>query len=809
MDGWWQDVRQSVRGLVARPGFTIVAVLTLALGTGITTATFSAVHSVLLRQLPYRDSDRVVTLYQLDSQDGVRSEGVSAANIRDLAESSALLASVGVADPWSHDLMEDGRAVSLRSWAVSEGFFEAIGAQPALGRLFTPEEYFPTDEGSAPVVVMSHATWQSRFGGDPAIVGRAIVLDGLARTVVGVLPPRFKFPTAAELWSPRPDRPWDAGGRASSYLTGVARLESGVTFAQAQSETSRIAAGLAEQYPSTNGNVEIRLMPLRQHLFGDVQSPLFVLMGAVGLVLMIAVANVTGLQLARGMVRTREYALRGALGASAQRLLRLATVESLLLAVAGCLVGVGFAYGGVEMIRILAPEHLPRIDELAIDRTVLLFAVGVSVASALVAGMLPAASAAGTDLRTAISEGTPATTHGVRTNRLRDWLVVGEIALALVLSIGAGLLLRSFDRLMSNELGFVPDARLAVQVFAYDQDGAVVADFLQRSLEEIEAVPGVDAVAATTNMPLADDQTIAAIDTNVPFTIEDRAVPLEGQEPIAAVSTITDDYADVLGIRLARGRGFSTADNPQSPPVIMINEALARRHFREEDPVGKRLTIRFGQPVSAEIVGVLADVRPGGYESEPRPEAYFPFSQRPSGSLTYIVRTAVDPAGLALPVQEAIWRVNPAQAVWAVRTMPDLLWDWTKERSFSMALLITFAALALALAAIGVYGLMSFSVGQRVGEFGIRRALGAEPGDILRMMLRRGALLGMAGIALGLAGSLALTGLLRGMLVGVGAFDTVTFAGLSGLVIAVVLLATLVPARHATGLDPMVALRAE
>lgn len=485
MDGWWQDVRQSVRGLTARPGFTVVAVVTLALGTGITTATFSAVNSVLLRELPYWDSGRVVTLFQVDSQDGVRSEGVSAANIRDLAESATLLSSVGVADPWSHDLMEDGRAVVLRSWAISQGFFEAIGAQPFLGRLFTPEEYLPADEGSAAVVLISHATWQSRFGGDPAIVGRTIVLDGAARDVVGVLPSDFKFPTAAELWSPRPHRPWDAGGRGAAYMTGVARLAPGVTLAQAQSETSRIAASLAEQYPAQNGNIEIRLMSLRQHLFGDVQTPLLILLGAVGLVLIIAVANVTGLQLARGMPRTREYALRGALGASSRRLLRLATVESLLLAVAGCLAGVGLAYGGVDMIRMLAPEYLPRIDELAIDRTVLLFAVGISVTSALVAGIVPAVSASGTDLRAALSEGAPTTTHGPRTNRLRDGLVVGEVALALVLSIGAGLLLRSFDRLMSNELGFVPDGRLAVQVFASDQDGTVLADFLQRSLGKV------------------------------------------------------------------------------------------------------------------------------------------------------------------------------------------------------------------------------------------------------------------------------------------------------------------------------------
>ena len=812
MDGLWQDVRQSLRGLAARPGFTIVAVLTLALGIGATTATFSAVHSVLLRPLPYRDVDRVVALYQVDTQDGVRSEGVSAANIRDLAESSTLLSSVAVAEPWSHDLMVDGRAVSLRSWAVSEGFFEAIGAQPARGRLFTPEEYLFDDGAGAqstPAVILGHATWQSRFGGDPAIVGGSIVLDGAATTVVAVLPRGFKFPGASELWSPRPDLPWDAPSRSAAYMTGVARLAPGVTLAQARSETSRIAAGLAEQYPRANANMNMRMVPLREHLFGDVESPLLILLGAVGLVLMIVAANVAGLQLARGTGRVREYALRGALGAGSGRLLRLVTVESLLLAAAGCLGGIGLAYGGVEMIRMLGPDNLPRIDELAIDRTVLLFAVTVGVGSALAAGMVPALRASRTDLQIALSQGGRGATQGPGANRLHDWLVVGEVALALVLSIGAGLLVRSFDRVMSNELGFEPYGRLAVQVFAYEEDGTISPDFLQRALEEIGGVPGVEAVGVTTNLPLSDDRSISSIEINTPFTVDDRAAPPAGQEPIVTMSTISDDYPRVMSIPVTRGRGFSSLDNAESPPVIMINEALARRHFPEQDPVGERLTIRYIQTISREIVGVLADVRPGGYESEPRPEAYFPLSQNPNASLTYVIEAGVEPGQLAIPVQEAIWRVNPNQGVWAVRTMPDLLWDWMRQRSFNMAVLVTFAVLALSLAAIGVYGLMSFSVEQRVNELGIRRALGAEPRDILRMVLRRGALLGVSGVVLGLAGSLALTGLLRGMLFAVGPFDPVTFAGLSGVVVLVVLLAALVPARRATRIDPAVALRAE
>lgn len=806
MDGLWNDLKHSSRALVARPGFTIVAVVTLALGIGATTAMFSAVNSVLLRPLPYAEASRIVTLFQIDTRDGQRSEGVSAANTRDLGESSQLFSHVAVADPWSHDLMEEGRAVSLRSWAVSEGFFDAIGAELAMGRAFTADEY---EAGAEPVVVMSHRTWQNRFGGDPGIVGRTIVLDGAARTVVGVLPPDFKYPSAAELWSPRPHKPWDENSRAAAYMAGVARLRPGVVLAQAQAEADRISATLAEEYPTLNANAAFQLVPLREHLFGDVESPLLILFGAVALVLLIAAANVTGLQLARGAGRAREYALRGALGASGGRLLRLVSVESLLIAGVGCSLGIGLAYGGIELIRVLAPDHLPRIDELTMDRTVLLFGGLAAILSALASGIIPALSASKTDLQLALSEGARGATQGRGTNRLRNQLVVGEIAMALVLSIGAGLLVRSFDRLMANELGFEPEGRLAMQLFAYDEEGQLRTNFVDRSMEEILALPGVEGVAVTTDLPTADDQSISSIEITVPFTVDALPAPPAGQEPMVSVSSISDQYPDVMEIGVTRGRGFSGQDHAESAPVVMINEALARRHFLDRDPVGERITIRFGQVTSREIVGVLADVRPQGYESEPRPEAYYPLSQAPSGSLTYVVETGVDPAQLMLPVQQAVWAVTPDQAVWATRTLPDLLRDWMKQRTFNTVLLLAFAVLALSLAAIGVYGLMSFTVEQRVSELGIRRAMGAVPGDIFRVVLRRGAILAGLGVALGLVGSVALSTVLRGILFSVGPFDPITFVGISGGVMAIALVAAFLPARKASRVDPVVALKAE
>jgi len=805
-DGLWRDVRQSVRALSSRPGFTVVAILTLSLGIGATTAMFSAVNSVLLRPLPYRDADNVVALYEFDAAEGETSSGVSAANIRDLHESSELLSAAGVAEPFSHDLMEDGRAVSLRAWRVSEGFFDAIGATPLLGRLFAADEY---QEGSEPVVIMGHATWQTRFGGLPDVVGSTVVLDDAPYTVVGVLSPRFKFPNAAELWTPRPHQSWDPPSRGAAYMSGVGRLAPGATLTQAQAESDRISSGLAEQYPRTNTDRSIRLVPLREHLFGDVKSPLYVLFGAVGLVLLISAANVAGLQLARGTSRAREFCLRGALGASGGRLLRLVWVDSLLIAGAGCLLGVGIAFGGVELIRTMSADHLPRIDELSMDWTVLLVAVLAAGLSAMVSGTIPALSASRTDLNAALTEGGRGSTQGGKTNRLRSQLVVGEIALALVLSIGAGLLIRSYEQLLANELGFDPEGLLAVQVFGYSSDGEPAMDFFQTSQEEILSLPGVEAVAFTTDLPTSNDESIASIEILVPFTVDERDAPLPGQEPQVAVASISEHYPDVMGIGVVSGRSFSMLDNAESAPVVMVNEALVRRHFPNQNPIGQRLTISYAGSVSREIVGVLEDVRPRGYESEPRVEAYFPMTQMPSGSITYVVKTALDPAQMAIPVQQAIWSVDPTQSVWGVRTVQDLLWDWMKQRNFNSALLIAFAMLALSLSAIGVYGLMNFTVEQRVGEFGIRRAMGAESSHILKTVLRQGAILAALGVALGLVGSVAFSSFLRGLLFGIGPFDAVTFVAISIVVTVSTLLAAFVPARRATKVHPATVLRAE
>ncbi|NNF27085.1 MAG: ABC transporter permease, partial [Gemmatimonadetes bacterium] len=692
------------------------------------------------------------------------------------------------------------------SWAVSEGFFEAIGAQPALGRVFLSEEYL---QDSEPVVMMGHATWQSRFGGDPGVVGSSVVLDDAERTVVGVLPQGFKFPSPAELWSPRPYQPWDDRSRAAAYMAGVARLAPGVTLEQAQSQLDRISAELGATYPRSNGNKTIQALPIREFLFGDIRTPLLVLMGAVALVLLVAAANVTGLQLARGAGRSREYALRGALGASSSRLLRLVTVESTLLAGMGCAIGILLAWGGTRVIRALAPAGVPRIDEVSLDLPVLGFAMAAALASALCAGIFPALKASGTDLNGALSEGGRGSEHGRRGGRLRDRLVVGEIALALVLTIGAGLLFKSFDRLLSKELGMEPDGRLAMQLFAYDNEGQMKSDLVRESVEQIRALPGVEAVAVSSNIPLADDQSIASIEINVPFRVDDVDPPPEGQEPTANVASITAEYPEAMGIRLVAGREFSAEDHAEAPATILINEALVRRHFGDRSPLGRSLSVSYNGWTSRTIVGVLADVRAQGFESEPVPEIYMPLDQVPTGSLTYVIKTAGDPAALAPTVQQAVWDLDPTQSIWATRTVPDLLSDWIRERRFNLALMAAFSGLAILLAAIGVYGLMSFSVEQRVGELGLRRALGGNSSDLLRMVLGKGAALAAMGIGIGLVGAVATTRLLEGMLYEVGPFDPATFAALSITVLLVAVVAAYIPARRATRVDPMVALRSE
>lgn len=814
MDGWLQDVRYSIRSMLKRPGFTVVAVATLALGIGASSAIFSAVHAVLLRGLPYADADRIVTVFHASTVTGQRGGGLSAINARDLMENAQHLGPVAIADPYSLDLLVEGRAESLRAWLVSEGFFEAAGAEPMIGRSFTPDEYAP---GAEAVALLGHASWQSRFGGDPGVVGSTMTLDGGPVTVVGVLPPDFRLPDEKELWLPRPPQRWDENGRAADYMLGIGRLAPGSSVADAQAEVTRLAAGLEEAFPQTMGETTFEVVPLREYLFGDVRTPLLVLLGAVGFVLLIACANVAGLMLARGTSRTREFALRSAIGASAGRLVRQITVDSLLLAALGCVTGIGIAWVGVQAIRGLGPDVLPRIGEMGIDRTVLGFAAVVSAVSAVLAGLAPSLRFSRPDLAHSLQEGARGATEGPRGRALRGTIVVGEIALAMVLLVGAGLLAGSFTALMDRDLGFDPGNRLAVQVFAYGygQDGGLTrTEFASRTIEEMEALPGVRRVAIASNVPAATDGTLASIDIDLPFTIVDRPAPPPGSEPEAQVTLVSESYFEVLAIPLASGRPFARSDDAQAPPVIVVNEAFVRRHFPGESPLGQKIAMApASSPIDLEIVGVVRDVLPKGHESEPVPEVYASYRQWGSlglaGNLTFVLHTGVDAASLAEAARQAIWRVNPAQSIWGATTLESLLGDWLRQRRFNLLMLGSFAGLALLLAGIGIYGLISFSVEQRVGEMGIRRALGGRAGSIVGLVLREALSLAGAGVLLGAAGALMLSRLIAGMLYGVEPTDPATFVGLALAVLVVAVVAAAVPAVRALRIDPVVALRAE
>lgn len=808
MEGFGQDLKQGARALLRRPGFSLLMIVTLALGIGATTATFSAIHTVLLRPLPYADSDRVAVLFRSDAASGERGDGVAAANIRDLRERSTLLESVAVAEPWSLDLRTEDRVESLRTWAVGRGFFEAIGGQPLLGRTFTETDH---DEGGAGIVVVSHRTWLNRFGADPAVLGQSLALDDQAMTVVGIMPAEFRFPDAAEMWIPRPDQPWDEQSRAADFMTGVARLSDGATREQAQAELTRIAADMASVSPRANGDLDYDLVPLREHLFGTVQTPLTVIMAAVAFVLLIACANVAGLILARGAQRERDFALRGALGAGTSRLMGHVVAETVILASIGSVLGVAIAYGGIQVIRGLGPDHLPRIEELSIDRTVLAFAATVSVLAALVSSLAPSIRLSRPDLRDALCDGSRGASAGMRKNRARSRLVVTQVAAAVVLLAGAGLLLRSFGTLLDQDLGFDPSDRLVMQVFAYDYESPQEAKtVIDGAVDAMLGIPGITGVAYGSDIPGATDGVIAKIDVTLPYTIADRTAPPAGQEPIASFVRVSPGYFDVLDIDLVEGRDFDASDRPGTTPVIIVNAAFARRQFGESSPLGEQIVIgadRTGTP--REVVGVVADTRPLGHASEPRPEFYVPIDQSPTGSLTFVIRTIGDAENLLLPAMETIWEANPAQSVYGATTMEALVSTWLTGRRFNLFLLGSFSLIALALSAIGLYGLISFSVERRMGELGIRRALGGHDRDLIAMVLREGATLAGAGLAIGLGVAWYLSRFMRSMLFGVAPTDMLTLVALAGLVLLIALIATVVPAIRAVRVDPVVALRSD
>jgi putative ABC transport system permease protein len=802
----WQDVRYGMRVLVKSPVFTTVAVLSLALGIGANTAIFSVVNGILFRPLPYPESERIVAVWHTPPQEsfpGLDRFTVSPGNYLDWKAQSQSFEQMAVYEYLGLSLSTGDDPVSVTGAAVSPDFFSVLRSPAGRGRTFFPEE---EQTGRNQVVVLSHGLWQRAFGADPNLVGRTLTLDSRSYTVVGVMPAGFEFPQEAELWVPLA---WDGQQKQVRSIHDslvVARLKPGVSLSQAQAEMSTISSRLEQQYPEENKGWGAVVIPLQEDLVGDIRPALLVLFSAVGFVLLIACANVANLMLARGANRQKEIALRIALGATRGRVVRQLLTESVLLACLGGLLGLMLAGWGGEVLIRLSSGSLPNPGDIGLDRWALGFTMLVSLAAGVVAGIAPALQFANAEMSETLKQGTGRTGASIK-QRTRKALVVCEVALSLILLIGAGLMIRSFWKLQSVDPGFDTSDTLTMTVVLpptrYSEPQQQLA-FLDRALEQIGAQPGVVSVGATTTLPLTGSG------SKQPFTVEGRPAASVAEQPLAQTRYVTTDYFRAIGVPLRQGRFFSEQDREGGPQVVIVSEAMARQLWPGQDPIGKRLTPSFHlQQGAREVVGVVGDVKSSVSEAAAAATMYLPFRQTPRPYMVFVTRTASDAGNFVQPVSKAVYAVDKEQALTNVRTMEQVLTDSMTGRRFNMTLLIVFAALALVLAAVGVYGVMNYSVVLRRRELGIRMALGAGTMDVLRLVLGQGLALTLMGVGVGLLGAYGLTRLMSSLLYGVAATDLLTFASVSGVLIAVGLLASYLPARRATKVDPMIALRSE
>jgi putative ABC transport system permease protein len=797
-----QDIRYGVRMLMKHPGFTVIAVLTLALGIGANTAIFSVVNAVLLRPLPFAEPEQLVWLGGWLGND--KEQGVTPADFLDYREQSQNFAQLAasVSDSVPMNLSGSGEPERLKGALVTANYLDVFGVKPALGRTFVAEE---GQEGGERVVVLSYGLWQRRFGADPAIVNQTITLDKRKLTVVGVMSLQFQYPPGVELWQPFsfPASPQSAfRSRELHFLRPVAKLKPGVTLAQAQAEVETIARRLQTLYPKTNANQRLFLMPLQERVVGNIRLTLMVLLGAVGCVLLIACANVANLLLARATSRQKEMAVRVALGASRGRVVRQLLTESLTLALAGGVGGVLLARWSVKLLVALSANYLPRADEVQINAPVFGFTLAIALLTGLLFGLVPALQSARLDLTEALKEGGRGAGGGVQRHRTLSWLVVGEVAMATVLLVSAGLLINSFVRLQQVSPGFDEKNLLTVRIdlpnpFAQPEKKAI---FFEQVQQRVAALPGVEAVGLVTELPLARQS------ADFGFTIEGRPAPLAGQGPHADFRNVNHDYFRAMRIPLRRGRTFTEAEVHDNAKVGLISEVLAERFFAGEDPLGQRLRMNWGgEPY--EIIGIVGDVRHRGLDGGLVQTIYFPSLRL--GYANLVIRTATDPVSLAAAVRKEVTAIDPNQPVANVKTMDQWVAESVAQPRFRTLLLGVFSAVALLLSVVGIYGVLSYAVTERTHELGIRLALGARAQDVLKLVVKQGMRLALGGVALGLVASFALTRLMEGLLFGVRASDPLTFLAITLLLTSVALVACFVPARRAAKVDPLVALRHE
>ncbi|HEX5835667.1 MAG TPA: ABC transporter permease [Pyrinomonadaceae bacterium] len=804
-----RDVRYGIRSLLKRPGLTLVALITLALGIGINTAIFSAVDSVLLRPLPFKDPERLMAIWEHTPHLGIARNEFAPANYFDLRNQNQVFEGVGAFGQLSTNLTGAGEPEQLEGQLVTANVFALLGVPAAVGRTFAADE---DQTGRDQVVVLSDALWQRRFNRDPGVINRTITLNGESYTVVGVMPSGFFFPEReVELWLPWAMEPGQAEGRGDHYFRLVARLNPGVTREQANAEAEAIAARLAAEYPRTNEGLGFVVNSFHQDYVGDLRRPMLILFAAVGFVLLIACANVANLLLAQATTRRREIAIRMALGARRWAIARQLLTESLLLASAGGLFGVFAAIWGVEALAKLLPESLSKLQAISVDSRVFLFAVGVTLLTAIAFGVVPALHATRANPGEALAETGRDVAGGLSGRYLRRVLVIAEVALAVVLLVGAGLLIRSFNRLRQVDLGFTTHnlltMRMVLPMPKYRQPETRRA-FYDELIRRVNEIPGVESAGINTRLPLS------TTGMKFSFSVEGRTMPSDSNLPFAVFRVVNPDYFRAMEIPLQRGRVFDTRDVADSTPVFVVNRRLAEQFWPGEDPSGKR--VKVGPPDSPNawgtVVGVVGDVRQTGLYGEQLAELYVPYAQERRSWMSprdLVVRTRGDAGLLAGAVREAVWAVDKDQPVSNIRTMDQVLAATVSRERFQMLLLTLFATLALVLACVGLYGVISYAVAQRTHEIGVRMALGAQARDVLSLVIRQGMVLTFAGLLLGVLGGLAVTRVMTDLLFGVTATDAVTFITAGGLLLVVSFLACYVPARRATKVDPLIALRYE
>ena len=817
IEDFLQDLRVGVRTITKQRTYAIVAILTLAIGIGATTALWSGLYKVVLQPYPFPDAEQLVTLWQFDTRESgrttsvsqgrgdlsqLRLTGVAPANFLDWKKRSRSLSHIAAAEPFSFDWVAPDGPTVLEVALVTADFWTLQGLRPVLGRVFAPDEFEP---GGNNVFMISEALFRTRFGSDSGLVGRSFVLDSVPRVLVGVMPSEAMAPFGVDVWAPKIFRPQELNARTGGYWQVFGRMAPGVTLEQARAEMDGIARQLGEEFAATNRNTGFAVITLRDAIAGSVRRTLFVLFGAVALVLLIACVNVANLQLAEGIRRQRELAIRTAIGAGRGRLVRQLVTESLLLALIGAAAGMGIAYGGIVAIRVFAPAEMWQLRELRLDAAAISFAAALALIAAVVVSLLPVVAATRIHLAQSLtSSGRGGASFARRrANRL---LVVSEVALALVLLVGTGLLIRSLGMLIQSDRGYRTDNVLVTQLqtWSYYPTQPLRAEFVRQAEARLAALPGVESVGMTSALPL-----------QWPIGLERVAVFPEGssiapgdQPPTVRTSAVSPGFLKTLDIPVIAGRGIEPTDVAGSAPVVVVNRAFARKFFGDANPIGKRARFGFmGPPIEREIVGVVGDVRHEGLHAAPEPGMYIPHPQGATGAMHLLARTTGDPAAMQRVVKAAFMELNGAMPISDMTTMHALLARSLLQRRFQLGLLAAFSITALVLSAIGIYGVMSRATSERTHEIGVRMAIGAHASDVRWMVLRHGGELAVFGIIAGAGIAVLLTRFMTGMLFGVKPLDPITYIGAALVLLIAGIVASWVPAWRASAVDPVVALR--